>query len=221
MKYVISEQIRTLPGLNTTEWEKESTIAFEELQSAYSKLESPEKSLLFYISTTTAEFTKQEAQQTKTAEYTRLMERLRAEQQERQYQSYLAKEDDDRSVIDSIGQYRHQEKVLGNGSIAKEVNYQLTTIVNILITTCSSGYAVWYWSGSSAGGLNYGLRMLLSLLAAAVVLLAEVVIFGGYLRRVDEARDRESKKVETREIVESVVFTGKARAKASGIQRHG
>lgn len=217
MKYLINEQIRSFLKANGQEEGFKDVISFEDLKKVYDKVKLPKKSLLYYTSTTTPQYKSPVQKQEKSEEYIKLMKRLRAEQQENEYRSYLNKEENDMSIIDSIGGYRHQEVNKGNGSIAKEVNYQLTTIVNILITTGSVGYAVWYWSGSSIGGMNNGYRILLSLLAAIVVLIAEVVIFGGYLRRVDEARTLERAKVETVEIVETLVFQNKS----SGIERYG
>ena len=66
---------------------------------------------------------------------------------------------------------------------------------------------MWYWSGSSLGlASDYAIRMLLSLVVAIIVLIAEVVVFGGYVRKVDEARERERASVERKTVVETVVI---------------
>ncbi|GMF03840.1 unnamed protein product [Ambrosiozyma monospora] len=89
----------------------------------------------------------------------------------------------------------------------KQLKQQLTTIFNIFISVVSVGYAVWYWSGSSMR-LNDGVRILLCLFFSLLVLVAEVVMFGGYLKKIDDARIVERKKKEVKHVVETVTFSG-------------
>lgn len=217
MKYVVSEEIRTLLGTKEQENGKEAAlekcVTFSELESAQARA-GGDKSVLYFIANTTPVLEEVVEPTTKTAEYVSLMARLRAEQQEREYRSYLSKERDDMAVIDAIGAYRHEPE--NRAPIAREVNYQLTTVVNVLLTTGSTGYALWYWTGTSTH-MNHAYRVLLSLAAALLVLVAEVVIFNGYLRRVDDSRRRERAKVEQREVVERLEFVS---GSATGALRH-
>ncbi|KGK38380.1 hypothetical protein JL09_g2414 [Pichia kudriavzevii] len=149
----------------------------------------------------------------KSEEYKKLMKRLRMQDEEKKYRRYLSRNESTLPTsVDSIGKYvfiPESERVHSSSaaSMAKEVKHQLTTILNVFITCVSSGYAMWYWSGSSLGlASDYAIRMLLSLVVAIIVLIAEVVVFGGYVRKVDEARERERASVERKTVVETVVI---------------
>ncbi|KAG7830466.1 hypothetical protein KL920_002104 [Ogataea angusta] len=131
----------------------------------------------------------------KSPEFLRQMEELKARQEELEYQKLVG------SLPGQLG----RPSVLQE---AKEVKHQVTTIVNVLISVVSVAYAVWYWTGS-VNLFNDATRVLLALFASILVLVAEVVVFGGYLRRVDEAKQRERKKKEVRKVVDSVTFTKK------------
>jgi uncharacterized membrane protein YidH (DUF202 family) len=170
-----------------------------------------------------------ERKKPKTAEYEKLMARLRSEEQEKEYRKFIAKDRNSYTgIVDSIGSYAFMpdanvdlNKVGNIGEAAKEVKHQLTTIVNVLITVVSVGYAVWYWSGSSMGlnGKNDATRLLLSIFASIVVLVAEVVVFSGYLRKVDESREKEKNIIESRSIVETVVIQNKKKMNKNSINR--
>ncbi|KAG7730076.1 hypothetical protein KL933_001156 [Ogataea haglerorum] len=131
----------------------------------------------------------------KSPDFLKQMEKLKAQQEELEYQR----------LVGSLPGQHGRPSVLQE---AKEVKHQLTTIVNVLISVVSVAYAVWYWTGS-VNLFNDATRVLLALFAAILVLVAEVVVFGGYLRRVDEAKQRERKKKEVRKVVHSVTFTKK------------
>ncbi|GMF57520.1 unnamed protein product [[Candida] boidinii] len=149
----------------------------------------------------------------KTPEYNQLMERLRLKQQELEYQELIRGDSGDMSSGAAVGHrqsLRHadDEPHQSAAQQMKEVRNQLTTILNVFVSVASVGYAVWYWSGSSMGSyhLNDGYRVLLALAFALLVLVAEVVVFSGYLRRVDEAREKERGKREVRTVLASVVL---------------
>ncbi|KAG7881581.1 hypothetical protein KL905_000935 [Ogataea polymorpha] len=132
----------------------------------------------------------------KSPDFLRQMEELKARQEELEYQKLVG------SLPGQIGRPSALQE-------AKEVKHQVTTIVNVLISVVSVAYAVWYWTGS-VNLFNDATRVLLALFAAILVLVAEVVVFGGYLRRVDEAKQRERRKKEVRKVVNSVTFTKKS-----------
>lgn len=179
------------------------------------------KSILYYLTKTRPIYSTEVngEKREKSPEYIKLMTRLRAEAQEKEYRSYLNEFKNSKESpfimgnTDSIGSYSFLENQLSAnstisfGQATKEVKHQLTTILNILITVGSVGYAVWYWSGSSMGA-DAPLRLLLSIGIALLVLVAEVVVFGGYLRKVDDARLKERSKTEIREVTETLVFKG-------------
>lgn len=71
-------------------------------------------------------------------------------------------------------------------------------------------------SQDAGGASNMGVRVLLSLFAAVVVLIAEIVVFGGYLRKVDDARTKENALVEDRSVVQTIVIKGKGKGGSSG-----
>ncbi|GME97211.1 unnamed protein product [[Candida] boidinii] len=152
----------------------------------------------------------------KTPEYTQLMEKLRLKQQELEYQDLIRGDTGDMSSGAAMG-HRQSLKQAGDDDDGprqtasqqmKELRNQLTTILNMFVSVASVGYAVWYWSGTSMGNyhLNDGYRVLLALAFALLVLVAEVVVFSGYLRRVDEAREKERGKREVRTVLASVVL---------------
>ena len=203
-------------------------ITFKELRDAHQTCSGkPDvKSLMHYMSDLTPVLHIYDREglgkAVKTDEYKALMSRLRAEEREKEYRTLL-KRGDAEGGVDGIGSYafiaggNDAARLAGSvGQTAKEVKHQLTTIVNILITVISAGYAVWYWSGNSmglsrdtGGASNMGIRVLLSLFAAVLVLIAEVVVFGGYLRKVDDARTKENALVEDRSVVQTIVIKGK------------
>lgn len=84
----------------------------------------------------------------------------------------------------------------GIAVVAREMNQQLMVVLNILLSVFGTAAAVWFaarWWGAAA-------RVLLSLGAAIVVAVADVVIFYGFAGRVREGR-RGDGKGEVREVV--------------------
>lgn len=128
------------------------------------------------------------------------MERLRREAQEQEYNKLINPTPEyntlyDNSTIDT--------SELTPAQFHKELKNQLTTIVNILISVASVAYAVWYWTGSS-WGLQDSYRVLVSLFFGLLVLVAEVVVYLGYLNKVEDARIREQKKKEVKKVIRTV-----------------
>ncbi len=83
-----------------------------------------------------------------------------------------------------------------------EINRQLALIVNVLVSIVACSVTIWvaarHWSTPH--------RLGLSLSGAAIVAVAEVVVYNGYLRRVKEAKQREKKRPERKEISETWVI---------------
>ncbi len=85
-----------------------------------------------------------------------------------------------------------------------DINRQLTLIINILVSIVACSVAIWmassHWSTPK--------RLGLSLAGSLLVGVAEVVVYAGYLRRLEEARRQGRKKVEKKEILKTWVIGG-------------
>lgn len=125
----------------------------------------------------------------KSKEYMKLMEKLRAQQQEKEYQELL-------------GNRYNDEPDITPGKAVKELREQLSTIVNIAVSVGSVAFAIWYWTGTSTHW-SMSARTLLSLFAAILVLVAETVVYLGYKNKIAEAQAVEKAKKEIKEVVSS------------------
>ncbi|KAA8916520.1 hypothetical protein TRICI_001383 [Trichomonascus ciferrii] len=134
----------------------------------------------------------------KSKEYLEYMEKLRIDLQEREYQELL------HNKPDSI----KNDEYISFSQEAKIVKEQLSAILNILLSTVSVGWAFWYWSASSIPNLSLASRTLLSMLGAAIVLIAEVFIYSRYKSKVDTAKQVERKKREKKTVLNTYEFTG-------------
>lgn len=128
----------------------------------------------------------------KTAEYHALMENLREQQQEKEYRQLIGQPTDGSTTLPSIGQE------------AKVVKEQLTTVFNILISAASVVAALWYWT--KTGNWKDSTRTLLCIFGGLLTLVAEVVVYLGYIRRVNEARLTEQQLKEVSYVVSSEVI---------------
>lgn len=79
----------------------------------------------------------------------------------------------------------------------REVKAQISVIFNILLSTLATAAAVWM----VAGGWDVPARMAAAFASAIVVAVAEVVLFGGYVRRLDAAKRADATARETKEVV--------------------
>ncbi|KAK9330534.1 endoplasmic reticulum-based factor for assembly of V-ATPase-domain-containing protein [Lipomyces starkeyi] len=124
-------------------------------------------------------------------EYDARMNRLRARLQEQEYQEMIA------SAVPQLSSSFLEpfEK--------KEIKQQISVIINIMFSVVSVAFAMWTWGGSS---LNTGKRLLLSMLAGLVVLVAEVTLYMGYIQRIDDARKKEKRTKEVKEVIRRVSF---------------
>jgi hypothetical protein len=134
----------------------------------------------------------------KSKEYLEYMEKLRANLQEREYQELL------HNKPDSV----KNDEYISFSQEAKIVKEQLSAILNILLSTVSVGWAFWYWSASSIPNLSLASRTLLSMLGAAIVLIAEVFIYSRYKTKVDTAKQVERTKREKKTVLNTYEFTG-------------
>lgn len=102
------------------------------------------------------------------------------------------------------GKYKLDEDYISPSEFAKEVKSQITTIVNILVSVLSVVYAIWYWTDNYQ--FNQAYRVLLCLFFGILILVAEVVVFNSYIRKIDEAKIKERKKKEVKKIIDTVII---------------
>ncbi|KAI5967579.1 VPH2 [Candida margitis] len=139
--------------------------------------------------------------QTKTKEFLKMMEKLRLEAQEAEYRKLINPDPEHTTLYDTSNQ-----EYVSPVQAHKELKNQLTTIVNVFISVGSVSYAVWYWTASS-WGLRDSYRVLLTVFFGLLVLVAEVVVYMGYLNKIEEARAKESKKKEVKKVIKTYDLT--------------
>lgn len=139
--------------------------------------------------------------QPKTKEFLKMMERLRLEAQEAEYKRLINPAPEHSTLYDTTN-----DEYISPVQAHKELKNQLTTIVNVFISVGSVSYAVWYWTASS-WGLRDSYRVLLTVFFGLLVLVAEVVVYMGYLNKIEEARAREYSKKEVKKVIKSYTLT--------------
>lgn len=145
------------------------------------------------------------------------MRRLRAEEEERQYERMInptPTKDFFNQRSPATAYAFNPATSIGQGvgeHEADDVTYadvkrQVTLIINILVSIVACSVAIWVvarrWDAPQRLGLSMG--------GSGLVALAEVAIYMGYIRRIKEAKVTERKVVETKEVVETWVFDGSA-----------
>ncbi|KAJ4992546.1 hypothetical protein SVAN01_01929 [Stagonosporopsis vannaccii] len=144
-----------------------------------------------------------------TPEYHALMARLRAEEEARSYERMLNPPPTRETFTQRFPGSRSrmpEHFTIGVDEVDdvsyEEVHRQIILIINVLISIVCVAVFVWvaarHWSVGKRLGLSMG-----SSLAVAV---AEVVVYSGYVRKVQEAKKAEKKKPEIKEIVASWVL---------------
>lgn len=134
----------------------------------------------------------------KTKEYTKLMERLRLEAKEEEYKQLTQPKPDFPLLYeDKSGEFETPAQM------NKEAKNHITTIFNILLSVASVSYAIWYWTDTS-WKLETSYRVLLSLFFGLLVLVAEVVVYLGYLNKIEQARETERRKKEIKKVVKTI-----------------
>lgn len=147
------------------------------------------------------------------------MQRLRQQEEQREYERMInplpEKESFGQRYPNAAGAsfnpntYHGQT---GNDGVADDVTYQdidrqVALIINVLVSIIACAVALWvvarHWSVPQ--------RMALSMGGSLTVAAAEVAIYLGYIRRIEEAKGKEIKKTEKKEVSETWVIE-----KASG-----
>lgn len=131
----------------------------------------------------------------KTPEFIKSMEILRSKALEQEYRDLV-----DPPSHSTLFQTTDLDELLSPAQAGREAKSHVTTIFNILVSVASVAYAVWYWTATS-WALPPSLRVLLCVFFALLVLVAEVVVYLGYLNRIEEARVRERSKKEVKTVV--------------------
>lgn len=85
-----------------------------------------------------------------------------------------------------------------------DVDRQMTLILNVLVSIVACAVAIWvvarWWSTPA--------RLALSMSGSLLVGVAEVVVYSGYIRRVSEAKGKEKRVKEVKEVVKTWVVGG-------------
>ncbi|KAF2102115.1 hypothetical protein NA57DRAFT_54043 [Rhizodiscina lignyota] len=141
------------------------------------------------------------------SEYQALMARLRAAEEQKSYERMLNPLPPAQSFYERFPNAHNVDSNDQEDDVTyADVDRQLTLIINVLVTVVACGIAIWIiarrWSAPA--------RLGLSMSGAILVAVAEVVVYTGYLRRVKEAKGKEKRKIENKEIVETWVIEGKS-----------
>ena len=142
------------------------------------------------------------------------MQRLRQQEEQREYERMInplpEKESFGQRYPNAAGAsfnpnaYHGQT---GNDGVADDVTYQdvdrqVALIINVLVSIIACAVALWivarHWSVPQ--------RMALSMGGSLTVAAAEVAIYLGYIRRIEEAKGKEVKKIEKKEVSETWVI---------------
>ncbi|KAF2858890.1 hypothetical protein K470DRAFT_220322 [Piedraia hortae CBS 480.64] len=139
-----------------------------------------------------------------TPEYQALMKHLKEEEERRQYERMT-----------------NAEKILSNGELNPhishgtgpsadepddvtyaDVNRQVVLIINVLVSIVACSVSIWV----AARRWDVPQRLGLSMFGSVLVAAAEIAIYFGYIRRIKEAKGRERKKREQKQIVKTWVI---------------
>lgn len=84
----------------------------------------------------------------------------------------------------------------------KDLKSDLSLIANVVLSVLATAGAVW----AAASGWAVPARFAMAFTSSLVVCLAEVVVLGGYFRRIGEAKSAEKKMVEKKEVLKTWVM---------------
>lgn len=144
----------------------------------------------------------------KTREFMRILETQKRLLEEADYQQLLVDKSAPEITTKGLNDHLVQKDDIAAPTInqqTKELKHQITTIFNIALSVVSVSYAIWYWTKSSAA-MGVSARALLAIWGGLLILVAEVVVYGRYIRKTTEARVTERKKRETKQIVSTSEF---------------
>ena len=125
------------------------------------------------------------------------LEFLKYQEQELEYQSMVKR----RKSVFSL----QEEDELTPSQINKHIKEQVTTVFNVLVSVISVVVAIWYWTGSSTN-FPVHVRLLLCLFFGILVLVADVVVYNSYLKKLEEAKVKEKTKVEKKKVLSKITL---------------
>ncbi|CAI4581936.1 CQS_1a_G0031310.mRNA.1.CDS.1 [Saccharomyces cerevisiae] len=125
------------------------------------------------------------------------LEFLKYQEQELEYQSMVKRS---KSVFSL-----QEEDELTPSQINKQIKEQVTTVFNVLVSVISVIVAIWYWTGSSTN-FPIHVRLLLCLFFGILVLVADVVVYNSYLKKLEEAKVKEKTKVEKKKVLSKITL---------------
>lgn len=134
----------------------------------------------------------------KTEEFLKSMEHLRLREKEEEYQKLVKPN----SAMNTLYAPKFDDEQVDTVRQHKETKNHITTMFNIFVSVASVVYAIWYWTDSS-WGIRDSYRILICLFFGILILVAEVVVYLGYLRRVEEAKVKERNKKEVKKVIRS------------------
>lgn len=132
----------------------------------------------------------------KTAEFMKSMKKLRLEAKESEYQRLV----NPTPEFNTLYETKYDEHAPTPAQAHKELKSHIATIFNVFISVASVVYAIWYWTDSS-WGLKDSYRVLLCVFFGLLILVAEVVVYMGYLNKISEARTKERTKKEVKTVL--------------------
>jgi hypothetical protein len=146
-----------------------------------------------------------------TSEYKALMARLRREEEARAYERMINPPPPMETFAQRfpLSSSAHAFPSFHEPEPEDEVTYadvsrQMAMIANVLLSIIACAGAIWiaarWWSTPT--------RLALSMSGSLLVGIAEVVVYGGYIRRVSEAKGKEKGVQEIKEIVKTWVVGG-------------
>lgn len=173
-------------------------------------------------------------------EYKELMARLRAEQEARDYERMLTPATAPAGGKNPFARYAAPNSAkawdLGDSSAGdaeeepeqearlKDVDAQISLIINILVSILACGATFFLLLRYT--GWSDEIRVLVSMLGAVVVGIAELALYVGFVMRTDDAKRKEKGRKEERTIQRTWVIEGKQKADFKGLasvhtQKHG
>lgn len=179
--------------------EKES-ISHDDLKGIYLKYK-PTTSMLDLLKTTQLVIPNKNVRNEsipKSELFLKSMELLKIRAKEEEYQKLV----NPSPALNTLYEKKYDDEPFDAVRQHKETKTHITTMFNIFISVASVVYAIWYWTDSS-WGIRDSYRVLLCLLFGILILVAEVVVYMGYLRRIEEAKVRERSKKEVKKVIRS------------------
>ncbi|CAI4602269.1 CMF_collapsed_G0033660.mRNA.1.CDS.1 [Saccharomyces cerevisiae] len=130
-------------------------------------------------------------------DFKKKLEFLKYQEQELEYQSMVKRS---KSVFSL-----QEDDELTPSKINKQIKEQVTTVFNVLVSVISVVVAIWYWTGSSTN-FPVHVRLLLCLFFGILVLVADVVVYNSYLKKLEEAKVKEKTKVEKKKVLSKITL---------------